>query len=158
MENRSQIQCILFQILSMFIAVISLLISDNYLKSSSRERYIRVLHLMTCWFQSLYISSVYISVSLFFREDQFLFYYPNQFLVLTLQYFAAYFQWVAEKQKEFQMNSMQLLYYQAPLSAGLLVCVVPFFEPVVGSGGIFGPWSHEALVSREILRYRSRYG
>lgn len=36
--------------------------------------------------------------------------------------------WVGEKQKEFQVNSMQLLYYQAPLSAMLLFLVVVFVE------------------------------
>ncbi|XP_078041329.1 solute carrier family 35 member E3-like isoform X2 [Augochlora pura] len=34
------------------------------------------------------------------------------------------------KQKEFDMDPMQLLYYQAPLSAILLVLVIPFLEPV----------------------------
>ncbi|XP_076653321.1 solute carrier family 35 member E3-like [Halictus rubicundus] len=34
------------------------------------------------------------------------------------------------KQKEFQMDPMQLLYYQAPLSAVLLVFVIPFLEPL----------------------------
>ena len=57
------------------------------------------------------------------------------------------FQWVAEKQSEFQVNSMQLLYYQAPLSAGVLLVSIPFFEPLVGPHGIFGPWSFGALVS-----------
>ena len=56
------------------------------------------------------------------------------------------FQWVAEKQKEFQVNSMQLLYYQAPLCATTLMVLVPFFEPVLGPKGIFGPWPLEAMV------------
>lgn len=34
------------------------------------------------------------------------------------------------KQREFQMDPMQLLYYQAPLSAVMLFCIVPFLEPV----------------------------
>ncbi|XP_076303357.1 solute carrier family 35 member E3-like isoform X2 [Lasioglossum baleicum] len=34
------------------------------------------------------------------------------------------------KQKEFQMDPMQLLYYQAPLSAILLLFVIPFLEPL----------------------------
>jgi len=41
------------------------------------------------------------------------------------------FQWVSEKQHSLQMDAMQLLYYQAPLSAAILVVVVPFFEPVM---------------------------
>jgi solute carrier family 35 protein E3 len=53
---------------------------------------------------------------------------------------------VGEKQQEFQVDSMQLLYYQAPLSASLLVLVVPFFEPVFGEGGVFSAWSWDALV------------
>ena len=57
------------------------------------------------------------------------------------------FQWIAEKQKEFQINSMQLLYYQAPLSATFLAMVIPVFEPVVGPGGLIGPWSVQAIVS-----------
>uniref|UniRef100_T1JNZ3 Sugar phosphate transporter domain-containing protein n=1 Tax=Strigamia maritima TaxID=126957 RepID=T1JNZ3_STRMM len=38
--------------------------------------------------------------------------------------------WVAEKQREFQVNSMQLLYYQGPLSSLLLLIIIPFFEPI----------------------------
>ncbi|KZC11418.1 PREDICTED: solute carrier family 35 member E3-like [Dufourea novaeangliae] len=34
------------------------------------------------------------------------------------------------KQKEFQMDPMQLLYYQAPLSAIVLLIIVPVLEPV----------------------------
>ncbi|KAG8431200.1 hypothetical protein GDO86_019260 [Hymenochirus boettgeri] len=41
---------------------------------------------------------------------------------------------------------MQLLYYQAPLSCAMLLSVVPIFEPVIGDGGIFGPWSPDAVV------------
>ena len=37
---------------------------------------------------------------------------------------------MGEKQHEFQVNSMQLLFYQAPLSALLLLIVIPFVEPV----------------------------
>ncbi|KAI4794855.1 hypothetical protein KUCAC02_031794 [Chaenocephalus aceratus] len=51
------------------------------------------------------------------------------------------------KQHELQVNSMQLLYYQAPLSSGFLLCVVPMFEPLTGDGGIFGPWSLPALAT-----------
>ncbi|XP_064633383.1 solute carrier family 35 member E3-like [Lineus longissimus] len=53
---------------------------------------------------------------------------------------------VGAKQHELQVNSMQLLYYQAPLSAALLVLVIPFFEPIIGQGGVFGPWSFYALL------------
>lgn len=54
--------------------------------------------------------------------------------------------WVGTKQHELQVNSMQLLYYQAPMSSGFLLVLVPFFEPLTGAGGIFGPWSVPALV------------
>ncbi|EDO43918.1 predicted protein [Nematostella vectensis] len=55
--------------------------------------------------------------------------------------------WVGAKQKEFQVNSMQLLYYQAPLSAILLGCVVPMFEPITGHGGVFSSWPLEAVLA-----------
>lgn len=54
--------------------------------------------------------------------------------------------WVGAKQHELQVNSMQLLYYQAPMSSAFLLVIVPFFEPLTGEGGIFGPWSFQALV------------
>ncbi|CAM1324154.1 SLC35E3 (predicted) [Pycnogonum litorale] len=40
--------------------------------------------------------------------------------------------WVNTKQKEYGVGSMQLLFYQAPLSASLLLLVIPFFEPITG--------------------------
>ena len=43
---------------------------------------------------------------------------------------------------------MQLLYYQAPMSAALLMFIVPFFEPLTGSKGVFSSeWTMEGLVS-----------
>ncbi|KAJ8301808.1 hypothetical protein KUTeg_020795 [Tegillarca granosa] len=55
--------------------------------------------------------------------------------------------WVGEKQHEFQINSMQLLYYQAPLSAGLLMIVIPFIEaPIFSLHGTFGEWSYEVVL------------
>mmetsp|Transcript_13971 Transcript_13971/g.23091 ORF Transcript_13971/g.23091 Transcript_13971/m.23091 type:complete len:365 (+) Transcript_13971:193-1287(+) len=38
--------------------------------------------------------------------------------------------WVGTKQKELQVSSMQLLYYQAPLSAFMLLFVIPFLDNV----------------------------
>ncbi|XP_015116324.1 solute carrier family 35 member E3 [Diachasma alloeum] len=38
--------------------------------------------------------------------------------------------WVNRKQKEFQMDPMQLLYYQAPISAVMLFVIIPILEPV----------------------------
>ncbi|XP_060695771.1 solute carrier family 35 member E3 isoform X1 [Hemiscyllium ocellatum] len=54
--------------------------------------------------------------------------------------------WVGAKQHELQVNSMQLLYYQAPMSSIILMFTVPFFEPVTGEGSIFGNWSSTALM------------
>ncbi|XP_074661863.1 solute carrier family 35 member E3-like [Tubulanus polymorphus] len=54
--------------------------------------------------------------------------------------------WVGSKQHEFQVNCMQLLMYQAPLSATFLMCIIPFFESLVGKGGILGPWSIQAML------------
>ncbi|KAL8620371.1 hypothetical protein ACOMHN_012996 [Nucella lapillus] len=53
---------------------------------------------------------------------------------------------VGEKQHEFQVNSMQLLYYQAPLSALLLVVVIPFFEPLDAYHGVLYNWPFETLL------------
>ncbi|XP_066524689.1 solute carrier family 35 member E3 [Hoplias malabaricus] len=53
--------------------------------------------------------------------------------------------WVGAKQHELQVNSMQLLYYQAPMSSAFLLLIIPFFEPLTGDGGIFGPWSIQAV-------------
>ncbi|GFN88875.1 solute carrier family 35 member e3 [Plakobranchus ocellatus] len=55
--------------------------------------------------------------------------------------------WVGEKQSELQVNSMQLLYYQAPLSAFLLLFVIPFFEPLDAFHGVFFNWPYEALAA-----------
>ncbi len=44
-------------------------------------------------------------------------------------------QWIGTKQTEFQLNALQLLFYQAPLSAIMLAFIVPFFEPVFGEAG-----------------------
>ncbi|XP_070559095.1 solute carrier family 35 member E3-like [Ptychodera flava] len=53
--------------------------------------------------------------------------------------------WVGTKQSEYQVNSMQLLYYQAPLSATLLFTVLPFFETPWQTGGLFsGQWPIQA--------------
>ena len=67
---------------------------------------------------------------------------------MTIDWMFSLFQWVNEKQKEFGINSMQLLYYQAPLSATMLLFIIPFFEPVISPGGLLGgQWSIKALVS-----------
>ncbi|XP_038054467.1 solute carrier family 35 member E3-like isoform X2 [Patiria miniata] len=62
------------------------------------------------------------------------------FLVTSL-----YQVWVGAKQREFQVNSMQLLYYQAPLSACILALIVPFFEPVFGENGVLSSWDAYAI-------------
>jgi len=38
--------------------------------------------------------------------------------------------WVGTKQKELKVNAMQLLYYQAPISAAMLVLVIPVFDNI----------------------------
>jgi solute carrier family 35 protein E3 len=43
--------------------------------------------------------------------------------------------WIKEKQEEFKLNSMQLLFYQAPLSAIILLFMVPIFEQTYGLEG-----------------------
>ena len=54
--------------------------------------------------------------------------------------------WVGAKQHELQVNSMQLLYYQAPVSSTMLLVAVHFFEPVFAEGVVFGSWSVSALL------------
>ncbi|CAI9730181.1 Hypothetical predicted protein [Octopus vulgaris] len=50
--------------------------------------------------------------------------------------------WVGEKQHELQVNSMQLLYYQAPISTLMLLFIIPFFEPVFSY--LLPPWNLHA--------------
>jgi solute carrier family 35 protein E3 len=52
---------------------------------------------------------------------------------------------VGEKQKELQLNSMQLLYYQAPISAIILFFPVLAFEPVLQL--VYRSWTLAAIVS-----------
>ena len=54
---------------------------------------------------------------------------------------------VSEKQKELQMDSMQLLLYQAPMSAFMLTLVFPFLEPVDAGHGLFRLWPTNCIVS-----------
>ncbi|XP_039625721.1 solute carrier family 35 member E3 [Polypterus senegalus] len=68
------------------------------------------------------------------------------FAVLGVLVTSLYQVWVGAKQHELQVNSMQLLYYQAPMSSAFLLLIIPFFEPLTGEGGIFGPWSVSAVV------------
>ncbi|XP_065662041.1 solute carrier family 35 member E3 isoform X2 [Hydra vulgaris] len=49
--------------------------------------------------------------------------------------------WVGTTQQDLGIDSMQLLSYQAPLSAGLLLFIIPFFEPLSGEGSLFHMWS-----------------
>jgi len=43
----------------------------------------------------------------------------------------SYYQiWVGTKQKELKVNAMQLLYYQAPISAVMLIPVIPIFDNI----------------------------
>lgn len=57
-------------------------------------------------------------------------------------------QWVGTKQKELDVNAFQLLSYQAPMAAGILLFVIPVLEPPFAEDGLFmRSWSTEALVS-----------
>jgi solute carrier family 35 protein E3 len=48
-------------------------------------------------------------------------------------FFTAVYQVLVEYcQKEYKCDSLQLLFYQAPLSGLLLLLVIPFFEPLAG--------------------------
>ncbi|XP_046399136.1 solute carrier family 35 member E3-like [Ischnura elegans] len=65
------------------------------------------------------------------------FYYDIQFNYLGTFYAALgviitslYQVWVSQKQHELQMDAMQLLYYQAPVSAALLLLAIPILEPL----------------------------
>lgn len=65
------------------------------------------------------------------------FYYDIQFNVIGTVYgtlgvlvTSLYQVMVNRKQREFQMDPMQLLFYQAPLSTVMLLIVIPIFEPV----------------------------
>ncbi len=54
--------------------------------------------------------------------------------------FTAIYQILVEHyQKAFNCDSLQLLFYQAPLSGLLLLCVVPFFEPIGGLEKFLNP-------------------
>ena len=56
-------------------------------------------------------------------------------------------QMASDAQQKMQVNSLQLLYYQAPLSATVLMPVIVIFEPLFADRGIFAVWFYEALVS-----------
>ena len=60
---------------------------------------------------------------------------------------------VGEKQNELKLNSMQLLYYQAPISAIILILPVLACEPVFQL--IYRSWTMAELVS--IIAYISYY-
>lgn len=56
--------------------------------------------------------------------------------------------WVKTKQEDLDASAWQLLYYQAPIAAGLLCFLVPVAEPPFQPGGVLGAeWSHEALAA-----------
>ena len=52
-------------------------------------------------------------------------------------FFNLFLKWVGTKQKDLQLNALQLLFYQAPLSAIMLALFIPFFEPLSGNSGAF---------------------
>jgi drug/metabolite transporter (DMT)-like permease len=46
---------------------------------------------------------------------------------------------MSEKQKELQVNALQLLAHQAPLSSIMLYCIIPFVEDLFGEFTLFDP-------------------
>ena len=48
--------------------------------------------------------------------------------ILYRLHFWSVFQWIGAKQEEFNMSSMQILYYQAPFSFILLLILIPAYE------------------------------
>nr|CAD7265680.1 unnamed protein product [Timema shepardi] len=78
------------------------------------------------------------------------FYYDIQFSIVGTLYAtlgvlvtSLYQVWVSQKQHDLQMNSMQLLYYQAPLSAAILLFLIPFLEPIQST--IHHVWSIHSI-------------
>lgn len=69
-----------------------------------------------------------------------------------------FLQLVGEKQQELQVNSMQLLHYQAPLSAFLLILIIPFFEPLDAFHGVLDSWPLETVVSDNSCNLVVEYG
>lgn len=81
-------------------------------------------------------------------------YYDVQFNVLGV-FFAGlgvvvtsfYQVWVGTTQKDLNINTMQLLNYQAPLSALLLLFVIPMFENVYGEKGLIHAWPLQTWIA-----------
>jgi solute carrier family 35, member E3 len=67
----------------------------------------------------------------------------NSYNIDCKKIFRQKFQWVSENQQSLQMDAMQLLYYQAPLSAAILLVIVPFIEPVTST--LSRAWSPREL-------------
>ena len=44
--------------------------------------------------------------------------------------------WVKTEQSNLEATSQQLLYYQAPVSAAMLICIIPFVEDIFGPQGL----------------------
>ena len=44
--------------------------------------------------------------------------------------------WVKTEQSNLEASSQQLLYYQAPVSAFMLICIIPFVEDIFGPEGL----------------------
>ena len=60
----------------------------------------------------------------------------------------SYYQiWVGTRQKELEVNSMQLLYYQAPLSFVMLIPLTPILDDMLtpGKGVLYFPWSTTSI-------------
>ncbi|XP_022302861.2 solute carrier family 35 member E3-like [Crassostrea virginica] len=112
-----------------------------------------IMVIQTLYYNKLFSSSIRLTV-VPIAVGVFLYsYYDVKFNLLGI-FFASigvivtslYQVWVGEKQHELQLNSMQLLYYQAPLSACMLMLVIPFIEaPVNSIHGAMGHWDIHVL-------------
>ena len=58
--------------------------------------------------------------------------------------------WVKTEQSSLQASSQQLLYYQAPVSACMLLCIIPFVEDVYGPEGLIN-FKWEPVVTGYVL-------
>ena len=88
---------------------------------------------------NLICSVLFVNRRIFRIEIDFYFMYFFFFLGASISvFFTAVYQVLVERcQKDYQCNSLQLLFYQAPLSGLLLFLFLPYFEPLGNLGEYF---------------------